>query len=150
MFDEIERFVNWVRRRSPHAHTWQDYRSDLQQFARFVGDRPPTAITLADIDHFVLMQADGGMNLATINRRLAAITSFYTFLADEDPDLLCPVLPHRHNLRQRQRMPRPVPEAELNRFLAADEDTIGVIRLITGLRRQRGWLGARNSRRPTS
>lgn len=122
MFDEIERFVNWVRRRSPHAHTWQDYRSDLQQFARIVGNRPPTAITLTDIDNFVLTQADGGMNPATINRRLAAITSFYTFLADEDPDLLCPVLPHRHNLRQRRRLPRPVPEAELNRFLAVIED----------------------------
>ena len=29
MLAEIERFVNWVRRRSPEAHTWQDYRCDL-------------------------------------------------------------------------------------------------------------------------
>lgn len=62
------------------------------------------------------------MNPATINRRLAAITSFYTFLADEDPDLVCPVLPHRHNLRQRRRLPRPVPEDELHRFLAVIAD----------------------------
>ena len=32
MLAEIERFVNWVRRRSPNAHTWQDYRCDLTLF----------------------------------------------------------------------------------------------------------------------
>lgn len=122
MFNEIEYFVNWMRRRHPDAHTWQDYRCDLQQFARIVGDRPPTEITLTDIDHFVMVQAEERMNPATINRRLAAITSFYTFLADEDPDLVCPVLPHRHSVRQRRRLPCPVPEADLNRFLAVIED----------------------------
>ena len=45
MFDEIERFVNWIHRRNPGAHTWQDYRGDLQQFAATVGDRSPTAVT---------------------------------------------------------------------------------------------------------
>lgn len=122
MFEEIERFVNWIRRRHPDAHTWQDYRCDLQQFVHIVGDRPPADITLTDIDHFVMVQAEGRMNPATINRRLAAITSFYTFLADEDPDLVCPVLPHRHCLRQRRRLPRPVPAEELNHFLAVIED----------------------------
>lgn len=122
MFNEIERFVNWVRRHQPTAHTWQDYRCDLQQFARIVGDRPPAEMTLTDIDHFVQVQAEEQMHPATINRRLAAITSFYTFLADEDPTLVCPVLPHRHMVRQRRRLPRPALEADLNRFLAVIED----------------------------
>ncbi len=39
MFDEIERFVNWIHRRHPGAHTWQDYHCDLQQFATIVGER---------------------------------------------------------------------------------------------------------------
>ncbi len=122
MFDEIERFVNWIRRRHPGAHTWQDYRCDLQQFATIVGDRPPTAVTINHIDHFITVQVDRGLNPATINRHLAAILSFYTFLADEQPDLVCPVLPHRHSLRQRRRLPRPVPQADLHRFLAVIED----------------------------
>jgi site-specific recombinase XerD len=122
MFDEITRFVNWIRRRNPNAHTWRDYRCDLQQFAAAVGDRPPAEITLRDVDNFVAAQVESGFNPATINRRLAAVLSFYTFLADEDPDLVCPVLPHRHFLRQRRRLPRPVPQADLERFLAAIED----------------------------
>lgn len=122
MLDEIERFVNWVRRRNPGAHTWQDYRCDLQQFVVMVGDRTPAAMTYADIDHFVRQQVERGYNSATINRRLAAVLSLYTFLADEDPNLVCPVLPHRHCVRQRRRLPRPVPETELTRFLGVIED----------------------------
>lgn len=122
MLNEIARFVNWIRRRNPEAHTFRDYRCDLQQFVRFVGDCPPVAITFADIDGFVAEQAAAGHTAATINRRLAAIMSLYTFLADEEPALVCPVLPHRHTLRQRQRLPRPVPEADVQAFLAVIED----------------------------
>ena len=138
MFDEIESFVNWIRRRNPEAHTWRDYRCDLQQFVASVGDRPPAAITFHDVDAFVTAQAARSFNPATINRRLAAIISFYTFLADELPDLVCPVLPHRHWLRQRHRLPRPVPEADLHRFFATITDgrdrAIFLLMLRCGLR----------------
>lgn len=122
MFDEIDRFVNWIRRRNPQAHTWRDYRCDLQQFVDAVGERSPSAVTIQDADNFVTIQAESGFTAATINRRLAAVLSFYTFLADEDPHLICPVLPHRHTLRSRRRLPRPVPAAELERFFAVIED----------------------------
>ncbi len=39
MFKEIEQFVNWVRRRNPTAHTWQDYHCDLHQFASHIGNK---------------------------------------------------------------------------------------------------------------
>jgi hypothetical protein len=38
MLPEIDRFVNWVRRRNPNAHTWREYRADLKQFLAVVGD----------------------------------------------------------------------------------------------------------------
>ena len=60
------------------------------------------------MDRFVAEQVGRGLKPPTVNRRLAAITSFYTFLADEDPELVCPVLPRRHGLKERQRLPRPV------------------------------------------
>jgi hypothetical protein len=41
MLAEIERFVNWVRRRNPAAHTWRDYHCDLQVFLGVVGDCAP-------------------------------------------------------------------------------------------------------------
>jgi site-specific recombinase XerD len=122
MLAEIESFVNWVRRRSPAAHTWRDYRCDLQHFSALLGDVPPHSVSFHDVDRFVTQQATLGFQAPTINRRLAAITSFYAFLSDESPDLVCLVLPHRHFVRQRAALPRPVPEADLRRFFAAIDD----------------------------
>jgi len=118
MLAEIECFVNWLRRRNPDAHTWRDYRSDLKQFVAVVGDRSPRSITFHDVDRFVTSQAACGLKPATINRRLAAITSLYIFLADDDPTLVCPILPHRHGLKEPQRLPRPVQRDALFRFFS--------------------------------
>jgi site-specific recombinase XerD len=123
MLAEIDQFVNWVRRRNSEARTWKDYRYDLRQFAALVGDIPPNAITFREVDRFVDLQKTRGFLPTTINRRLASLISFYTFLSDEDPDLICPVLPRRHNLRERERLPRPVQEEGLRAFFAAIEHT---------------------------
>lgn len=122
MLKEIESFVNWMRRRNPQARTWRDYRSDLAQFVQVVGDRPPGAVSFQQVDQFVIQQAQRGFKPATINRRLAAIVSLYTFLSDEDPTLMCPVLPHRHGLKEPQRLPRPVQPEILQKFFAVIED----------------------------
>jgi site-specific recombinase XerD len=122
MLVEIESFVNWQRRRNPDARTWRDYGYDLKQFVAVVGDRPPGSITFHDMDRFVLAQAERGYQPATINRRLAAIASLYTFLSDDDPHLACPVLPRRHTLKEPQRLPRPVQEEVLRQFFAVIED----------------------------
>jgi len=122
MVNEIQRFVNWMRRRNPQARTWRDYSYDLKQFLAVVGERPPNTLTVQDIDNFIIAQSRRGLSATTINRRLAAIMSLYTFLSDEDPDLMCPVLPHRHHLHEPQRLPRPVPEADLKRFFEAIDD----------------------------
>jgi site-specific recombinase XerD len=122
MLVEIEDFGNWLRRRNPNARTWRNYGYDLKQFVAVVGDRPPGAITLHDVDRFVTSQAARGFRPATINRRLAAITALYTFLSDDDPTLVCPVLPHRHGLWVPQRLPRPVQEEDLRKFFAVIDD----------------------------
>jgi len=119
MLAEIERFINWMRRRNADARTWRDYRYDLKQFFEVAGDRLPGAITFHDVDRFVTQQAGRGMGPATINRRLAAIQSLFAFLADDDPALTCPVLPRRHVLREPQRVPRPVPADDVRQFFAA-------------------------------
>jgi site-specific recombinase XerD len=122
MLSEIERFVNWVRRRSPAARTWRDYGYDLRIFAAAVGDRPPREITFRDVDNFISKQSERGFKPGTINRRLASIISLYAFLAPEDDQLVCPVHPRRHHLREPQRLPRPVPESDLRQFFAVIED----------------------------
>lgn len=122
MLSQIEEFVNWVRRRNPGARTWRDYSYDLHQLAALTGDRSANILTFRDIDQFVSSQVAHGFKPATVNRRLAAILAFYSYLADEDPDLVCPVLPHRHYLREPQRLPRPVQEDALAKFFAVITD----------------------------
>ncbi len=119
MLSQIEEFVNWVRRRNPAARTWRDYGYDLRSFVETVGDRPPGEITFRDVDRFVSLLAERGLQPATVNRRLAAILSLYDFLSADDNDLVCPVIPRRHCLREPQRLPRPVQEDLLERFFKA-------------------------------
>lgn len=122
MLSEIERFVNWTRRRSPEARTWKDYGYDLRFFVDVVGDRSPKEITFKDIDEFVGVQSEKGFKPSTINRRLASVVALYGFLAAEDEELACPVIVRRHHVREHQRLPRPVPEEDLKRFFAVIED----------------------------
>lgn len=123
MLAEIQQFVNWVRRRNPHARTWKDYSYDLSLFAQLMGDVPPTEVTFREVDRFVNVQVNKGFSPATINRRLAAVMSFYDFLADDDPLLNCPVFPSRHRVRQRYPLPRPVHEGALQAFFHTIEVT---------------------------
>ncbi len=123
MLVEIEGFVNWVRRRSPEAHTWRDYRCDLRFFMQVVGDRPPREITFREIDRFIAWQSEKGFKPSTINRRLASVIALYGFLYMEDDELVCPVIIRRHHLREQQRLPRPVQEDDLKRFFAVIETT---------------------------
>jgi site-specific recombinase XerD len=138
MLAEIARFLNWVRRRNAQARTWRDYHYDLKQFVEVVEDVPPAHITLHEIDRFIIAQAERGFKAATINRRLAAIASFFTFLSDEDPALVNPVLRHRHWLREPQRLPRPVPSDDVQKFFAVIHDVrdraMFVLMLRCGLR----------------
>jgi site-specific recombinase XerD len=122
MLAEMERFVNWVRRRSPQARTWKDYGYDLRFFIEVVGDRPPKEITFQDIDRFIAVQSEKGFKPSTINRRLASVISLYGFLAAEDEELVCPVIVRRHHVREHQRLPRPVQEQDLKQFFAVIED----------------------------
>ncbi len=41
MLADVDRFVNWVRWRNPAARTWRDYRYDLRQLVKIVGDVTP-------------------------------------------------------------------------------------------------------------
>ncbi|MCZ7670525.1 MAG: phage integrase N-terminal SAM-like domain-containing protein [Chloroflexi bacterium] len=72
MFHEIDRFVNWMRRRNPEADTAKSYRYHLSKFTEVVGERSPREVTLHDIDAFIEFQADRGLKSSSINRSLTA------------------------------------------------------------------------------
>jgi site-specific recombinase XerD len=122
MLTEIEGFINWTRRRNAESRTWRDYGYDLRQFAALVGDKPPGEVTFRDVDAFVIAQSAQGRRATTIKRRLAAIQALYAYLSDDDPTLVCPVLPHRHGLPEPKRLPRPVQREQLDQFFAVIAD----------------------------
>lgn len=122
MLIEIERFIVWVQMRSPQARIWRDYKCDLGLFMQVMGNRTIEEIRPRDVDNFVSFQASKGYKPSTVNRRLAAVTSFFTFLHRAGRQVTCPVLPKRHYLQEPQRLPRPVNEQELRRFFGAVND----------------------------
>jgi site-specific recombinase XerD len=118
MVPEVQRFGKWLRRKSPHTTTQIHYLSDLKLFFAWA-DKPPQAITLHDVDAYIEYAQAQGHAVATVNRRLAAIRTFYHFLAIESDDAPAnPVLPKRHFIRQGQRLPRDVEDADVEKLFA--------------------------------
>jgi site-specific recombinase XerD len=113
MLPEIEKFQKWLRRKSPHASTHIHYASDVRLFFAWAG-KSPGDITARDVDVYIEHSQRAGHAIATVNRRLASLRAFYHFLAlDADEAPPNPVLPRRHFIRQGQRLPRDVEDAEL-------------------------------------
>jgi site-specific recombinase XerD len=139
MLSEIVRFNKWLRRRSPHAATHIHYTNDLELFFAWV-DKSPNEITLRDVDAYIEhCQTDLGHAVATVNRRLAAIRSFYHFLDVESDDAPSnPVIPKRHFIRQGRRLPRDVEDADIAQLFTVIESprdrAIFLLMLRCGLR----------------
>lgn len=118
MLSEIEKFRKWLRRKAPHASTHIHYTSDLQLFFAWV-DKSPGEVEVRDVDAFIEHSQKLGHATATINRRLAALRSFYHFLAIEyEHAPQNPVLPKRHFIRQGQHLPRDIQDGELEKLFA--------------------------------
>lgn len=138
MLSEIERFLKWLRRKAPHSSTAVHYTNDLELFFAWAG-KPPAAIQVADVDAFIAHCQQLGHAIATVNRRLAALRSFYHFLSLESDDAPPnPVLPKRHFIRPGRRLPRDVPDADLEKLFAVVDNprdrAIYLLMLRCGLR----------------
>jgi site-specific recombinase XerC len=118
MLSEIERFDKWLRRKSPHTTTHLHYTNDLNLFFAWA-NKPPPAITVRDVDEFIGHSQQAGHSIATVNRRLASLRSFYHFLeVESDNPPPNPVHPKRHFIRQGQRLPRDVQDPDLDKLFA--------------------------------
>ena len=118
MLSEIEQFQKWLRRRAPHSSTHIHYASDLELFFNS-SSKTVSNVTMQDVDQFIEQSQTKGHAIATINRRIAALCSFYRFLAmmsDDAPSN--PVRPRRHFMHQGKRLPRDVKDEDLARLFA--------------------------------
>ncbi len=113
----MDRFIKNIRLRYPDSSTMIHYQSDLQQFNQFVNKTPGT-INRSDVSHFVTQQLADGRSPATVNRRLASLSSFFEFLADEagDDHWSNPVVWSLHRVKQGRHLPRDLPEQVARQF----------------------------------
>ena len=116
----VRRFIQHVRLRHPTSMTARHYRSDLEQFRRVI-DQTPRSISRADVTRFVTDQLAAGLSASTVNRRLATLSSFFEFLADEggDDHWPNPVVWRTHRVAQGSHLPRDLPEATARQFWQA-------------------------------
>jgi site-specific recombinase XerD len=125
--EDIANFERYLRRRFPQRRTPVDYVSDVRLFAQAC-DTPWREIGLHEIDAFVdhpraepgAGQRQAGRSPATVQRRVAALKTFFDFLAEErnELDWPNPVRFKRHAGQQPRRLPRDLSNAELERLWA--------------------------------
>ena len=118
MLSEILEFQKWLRRRAPRSSTPVHYASDLELFFGWLA-KPVGEVKVQDVDAFIEHSQELGHAIATINRQVAALCSFYRFLAmmyETAP--ANPVRSRRHFIHQGRRLPRDVQDADLERLFA--------------------------------
>lgn len=116
----IVEFEKYLRRRFPKRRTPVDYVSDLRQF-RSVCQKPWREINMHDMDAFVEQQRASGLKSATVRRRVAALKTFFDFMAEESGDLSWPnpVRFKRHAGKVERRLPRDLRDEDLERVWQA-------------------------------
>lgn len=95
--------------------TPKHYMSDLAIFLETAAHKTVEQIDSRDMDHFVTHQQSKGMSAATINRRLAALHTFFEWMAAQEPESTRanPVIWRRHAPKQGQPVARDATDAEV-------------------------------------
>ena len=110
----IQEFERYLER-----HTAKDYVSDIRQFSSYC-QKEWREISMQDIDEFVDQQRAQGLKTATVNRRVAAMKTFFDYLAEESGELSWPnpVRYKRHAGKRARNLPRDLRDEELERVWA--------------------------------
>ena len=124
MNEAMKHFESYLRRRYAGRSTPKHYVSDLSLFAQLVGDKQPDQVTVQDVDRFVDHQVSQGLRPATINRRLAALHTFFEFLAAQEPDREWPnpVIWRRHGIKRGSHLPRDASDRDVALLFASLND----------------------------
>jgi integrase/recombinase XerC/integrase/recombinase XerD len=80
--DALGRFDGWLRARGMAEKTRRAYGVDLEQLARFAGERPPSELRPSDLRRFAAHLSESGMSKTSVARKLAAVRTFYRHLIE--------------------------------------------------------------------
>ena len=132
-------FNTYLRRRYPGRTTAKHYVSDVRLFLK--GDPGAVlTVTAVEIDSFLERQRAQQRAVTTINRRVAALKTFFDFVGQEvgQPERENPVSRRRHAARAPKYLPRDLSDEEVACFVAEvetirDKAMVGLM-LYAGLR----------------
>jgi integrase/recombinase XerC len=79
----IEKFLQSLRQRNASVHTIKAYTGDLENFAGYIGTRTWQSIDHLTIRGFLSRLYEKGLGKTSVARSLAAVRSFYRWLAQE-------------------------------------------------------------------
>ena len=79
----IDKFLHSLRQRNASIHTIKAYTGDLQSFAAYVGSRDWRSIDHVTIRGFLSHLYEKNLGKTSVARALAAVRSFYRWLAQE-------------------------------------------------------------------
>jgi len=79
----IDKFLHSLRQRNASVHTIKAYTGDLGNFAAYVGSRNWRAIDHVSIRGFLSLLYEKQLSKTSVARALAAVRSFYRWLAQE-------------------------------------------------------------------
>ena len=80
--DALRRFDGWLHARGMAEKTRRAYGVDLEQLARFAGEREARDLTHNDLRRFAGWLSEAGMSKAAVARKLAAVRTFYRHLLE--------------------------------------------------------------------
>src|SRR5947207_3043607 len=80
--DALRRFDGWLHARGMAEKTRRAYGVDLEQLARFAGEREARELTHNDLRRFAGFLSEAGMSKSAVARKLAAIRTFYRHLVE--------------------------------------------------------------------
>ena len=80
--ETLSRFDGWLRARGMSEKTRRAYGTDLEQLARFAGERDPVALRPGDVRRFAAFLSESHNAKASVARKLAAVRTFYRHLVE--------------------------------------------------------------------
>lgn len=121
--EAVEQFVGHIQRVYGKSTTAKHYENDLVLFSRKI-DKEPRAVERTDITIFIDSQLASKLSRATVNRRLATLSHFFAYLAEEegDDEWQNPVNWKRHRLETGQHLPRDLSEQVARQFWRSVEE----------------------------
>jgi integrase/recombinase XerC len=79
----VDQFLRTLRERNASVHTIKAYAGDLDSFSAYLGSRGWPAVDLVIIRGFLSHLYEKGLSKTSVARSLAAVRSFYRWLAQE-------------------------------------------------------------------